>query len=44
MRSVSPMSRLIEPAEVAAAFAYLASGDAANVNGTTLVIDGGASA
>ena len=44
MRSVSPMGHLIEPAEVAAAVAYLASGDAANVNGTTLVIDGGAGA
>lgn len=44
MRSVSPMGHLIEPAEVAAAVAYLASGDAANVTGTTLVIDGGASA
>lgn len=44
MRSVSPMGQLIEPAEVAAAVAYLASSDAANVTGTTLVIDGGASA
>jgi NAD(P)-dependent dehydrogenase (short-subunit alcohol dehydrogenase family) len=44
MRSVSPMGRVIDPAEVAAAVAYLASGDAANVSGTTLVIDGGASA
>lgn len=44
MRSVSPMGRLIEPAEVAAAVAYLASSDAANVTGTALVIDGGASA
>jgi NAD(P)-dependent dehydrogenase (short-subunit alcohol dehydrogenase family) len=44
MRSVSPMGRLIEPAEVAAAVAYLASADAANINGTTLVIDGAASA
>jgi NAD(P)-dependent dehydrogenase (short-subunit alcohol dehydrogenase family) len=44
MRSVSPMGRLIDPAEVAAAVAYLASGDAANVSGTTLVIDGAASA
>ena len=44
MRSVSPMGRLIDPSEVAAAVAYLASGDAANVNGTTLVIDGAASA
>ena len=44
MRSVSPMGRLIEPDEVAAAVAYLASSDAANVSGTTLVIDGAASA
>ena len=44
MRSVSPMGRLIDPAEVAGAVAYLASDDAANVNGATLVIDGGASA
>jgi NAD(P)-dependent dehydrogenase (short-subunit alcohol dehydrogenase family) len=44
MRSVSPMGRLIHPDEVAAAVAYLASDDAANVSGTTLVIDGAASA
>jgi NAD(P)-dependent dehydrogenase (short-subunit alcohol dehydrogenase family) len=44
MRSVSPMGRLIQPAEVAAAVVYLASADAANINGTTLVIDGAASA
>lgn len=44
LRSVSPMGRLIEPDEVAGAVVYLASADAANVNGTTLVIDGGASA
>jgi NAD(P)-dependent dehydrogenase (short-subunit alcohol dehydrogenase family) len=44
MRSVSPMGRLIEPAEVAAAVAYLASGEATNITGTTLVIDGAASA
>jgi len=44
MRSVSPMGGLIEPAEVAAAVAYLASSDAATINGTTIVIDGGASA
>lgn len=43
-RSVSPMGGLITPAEVAAAVAYLASSDAANVSGTTLVIDGAASA
>jgi meso-butanediol dehydrogenase / (S,S)-butanediol dehydrogenase / diacetyl reductase len=44
MRSVSPMGRIIDPAEVAGAVAYLASGDAANISGTTLVIDGAASA
>ena len=43
-RSVSPMGRLIDPSEVAAAVAYLASSDAATVSGTTLVIDGAASA
>lgn len=43
-RSMSPLGRLIEAEEVAAAVAYLASNDAANVSGTTLVIDGGASA
>jgi len=44
MRSVSPMGRLIEPGEVAAAVAYLASSDAANISGTALVIDGAATA
>jgi NAD(P)-dependent dehydrogenase (short-subunit alcohol dehydrogenase family) len=44
MRSVSPLGGLITPTEVAAAVAYLASSDAANVSGTTLVIDGAASA
>jgi NAD(P)-dependent dehydrogenase (short-subunit alcohol dehydrogenase family) len=43
-RSRSPMGRLIDPAEVAAAVAYLASDDAATVSGTTLVIDGAATA
>ena len=43
-RSVSPMGRLIDVAEVAAAVAYLASDEAATVSGTTLVIDGGATA
>lgn len=43
-RAASPMGRLIEPDEVAAAVAYLASDDAATVSGTTLVIDGAASA
>jgi NAD(P)-dependent dehydrogenase (short-subunit alcohol dehydrogenase family) len=43
-RSSSPMGRVIDPAEVAAAVAYLASDDAATVSGTTLVIDGAATA
>jgi len=44
MRSVSPMGHIIDPAEVAGAVAYLASDDAASISGTTLVIDGAASA
>jgi NAD(P)-dependent dehydrogenase (short-subunit alcohol dehydrogenase family) len=43
-RSASPMGRIIDPAEVAAAVAYLASDDAATISGTTLVIDGAATA
>jgi len=43
-RASSPMGRLIDPAEVAAAVAYLASDDAATISGTTLVIDGAATA
>jgi NAD(P)-dependent dehydrogenase (short-subunit alcohol dehydrogenase family) len=43
-RSTSPMGRIIDCAEVAAAVAYLASDDAAAVSGTTLVIDGAATA
>ncbi len=43
-RAASPMGRLIDPDEVAGAVAYLASGDAATISGTTLVIDGAATA
>jgi meso-butanediol dehydrogenase/(S,S)-butanediol dehydrogenase/diacetyl reductase len=44
MRAASPMGRLIDPDEVAGAVAYLASDDAATISGTTLVIDGAATA
>ena len=43
-RAASPMGRMVQPAEVAAAVAYLASDEAATVSGTTLVIDGAATA
>ncbi|HEX8941202.1 MAG TPA: SDR family NAD(P)-dependent oxidoreductase [Candidatus Limnocylindrales bacterium] len=36
-----PLGRAAQPADVAAAVAYLASADAAYVTGTTLVVDGG---
>jgi NAD(P)-dependent dehydrogenase (short-subunit alcohol dehydrogenase family) len=40
--ATTPLGRLIEPEEVAAAVAYLCSADAGSVNGQTIVIDGGA--
>jgi NAD(P)-dependent dehydrogenase (short-subunit alcohol dehydrogenase family) len=43
-RAASPMGRVIDPDEVAGAVAYLASPDAATISGTTLVIDGAATA
>jgi NAD(P)-dependent dehydrogenase (short-subunit alcohol dehydrogenase family) len=43
-RAASPMGRLIDPDEVAGAVAYLASDDATTISGTTLVIDGAATA
>jgi NAD(P)-dependent dehydrogenase (short-subunit alcohol dehydrogenase family) len=43
-RAASPMGRRVEPSEVAAAVAYLASDEARTVSGTTLVIDGAATA
>ncbi len=43
-RAASPMGGVIEPSEVASAVAYLVSDEAASVTGTTLVIDGAASA
>jgi NAD(P)-dependent dehydrogenase (short-subunit alcohol dehydrogenase family) len=43
-RAASPMGRVVDPTEIAAAVSYLASKDAATISGTTLVIDGAASA
>jgi NAD(P)-dependent dehydrogenase (short-subunit alcohol dehydrogenase family) len=43
-RAASPMGRIIDPTEVAAAVCYLASNEASTISGTTLVIDGAASA
>lgn len=41
LASASPLGRLLDPDEVAAAVAWLASDAAAAVNGQTLVLDGG---
>jgi NAD(P)-dependent dehydrogenase (short-subunit alcohol dehydrogenase family) len=38
---MTPLGRLLKPAEVAAAVAFLASPEAAAINGQTLVLDGG---
>ncbi len=43
-RAASPMGKVLEPTEVAAAVAYLASNEAASITGTVLTIDGGATA
>jgi NAD(P)-dependent dehydrogenase (short-subunit alcohol dehydrogenase family) len=41
LAETSPLGRLLEPEEVAAAVLYLASDGAAAVNGQTLILDGG---
>jgi NAD(P)-dependent dehydrogenase (short-subunit alcohol dehydrogenase family) len=38
---MTPLGRLLDPDEVAAAVAWLASPEAAAINGQTLVLDGG---
>ncbi|MFD9074503.1 SDR family NAD(P)-dependent oxidoreductase [Streptomyces lasiicapitis] len=43
MKSESPLGRVVDAAEIAAAVLYLASDDAASVVGADLVVDGGAS-
>ena len=41
LAEAAPLGRLLEPDEVAAAVAFLASEDAAAINGQTLILDGG---
>jgi NAD(P)-dependent dehydrogenase (short-subunit alcohol dehydrogenase family) len=43
-RGASVIDGPMEPAEVAAAVAYLGSAEAAHITGTTLLLDGGATA
>ncbi|MFF4394148.1 SDR family NAD(P)-dependent oxidoreductase [Streptomyces sp. NPDC001480] len=44
VRALYPLGRVGEPDDIAAAVAFLASGDAAWITGTTLVVDGGLTA
>ncbi|MEU5540070.1 SDR family NAD(P)-dependent oxidoreductase [Streptomyces sp. NPDC020362] len=44
VRALYPLGRVGEPADIAAAVAFLASRDAAWITGTTLVVDGGLTA
>jgi NAD(P)-dependent dehydrogenase (short-subunit alcohol dehydrogenase family) len=41
LNAMTPLGRLLEPEEVAGAVAFLASPEAAAINGQTLVLDGG---
>jgi NAD(P)-dependent dehydrogenase (short-subunit alcohol dehydrogenase family) len=41
LKGMTPLGRLLEPEEVAAAVAFLASPEAGAINGQTLVLDGG---
>ena len=41
LEAMTPLGRLLEPGEVAAAVVFLASPEAAAINGQALVLDGG---
>jgi NAD(P)-dependent dehydrogenase (short-subunit alcohol dehydrogenase family) len=41
LEKMTPLGRLLEPDEVAAAVVFLASPEAAAINGQTIVLDGG---
>ena len=41
IEKLTPLGRLLDPDEVAAAVVYLASPEATGINGQTLVLDGG---
>jgi NAD(P)-dependent dehydrogenase (short-subunit alcohol dehydrogenase family) len=41
LEQMTPLGRLLEPDEVAAAVVFLASPEAAAINGQTIVLDGG---
>jgi NAD(P)-dependent dehydrogenase (short-subunit alcohol dehydrogenase family) len=41
LESMTPLGRLLEPEEVAAAVVFLAAPEAAGINGQSLVLDGG---
>jgi NAD(P)-dependent dehydrogenase (short-subunit alcohol dehydrogenase family) len=41
LATAAPLGRLLEPAEVAFAVAFLAAPEAAAINGQTLILDGG---
>jgi NAD(P)-dependent dehydrogenase (short-subunit alcohol dehydrogenase family) len=41
LESMTPLGRLLDPDEVAAAVVFLASPEATAINGQTIVLDGG---